>query len=608
MRTSGMQRVEGWTSILLIALALCALGRPARAEFQRILGHGDLVPKFGRIGNATSGNGQGPDGRACLSEDGAIVTRSDAGELTGLVCIDGDGPRAIVRVGDPAPGGGVFAGFGECQFIGASDVLFWAYARRTLTDAQVDYAVYRAGANGLERVAAPSDFLDLTPEPQSDGWLINFAASANGALAVHLHNDQGSRLFVSNAGSLHPISGYFYDMGSFARLDRGDVVFIASREESRQAILAWRDGKLRTLAQAGDVSSAGDTYERFALWERRGDHVILWADLYRSYPTPPPPFGPRQLLLYDAASGSLHEIDESHPAWADTAAVAAQISAQYGNQDNEDITLLDYNSAGTALIVSEDPGSGDLLTNLPPTTSACPPNDALSDTPPVLPTLVPTPTPSPSPTATRVHVDPITLEVVANQAAPGEELEVRVILRSGRVEVAGVQIDIGADEPLAIITNDRGPACTRNPAINKDHTVFAFLAGGPDMRALVLSLTNIDPIPDDSLLFSCRLRVAADAAPGRYQLRLHNLGGSTADGDAIDTFASGGSVTVVDPSSRAVEPDAGASSTSAGGCSIDSRRDGGAGWGPLAIAVALWTWRRSMLAKRGRCQVADRNR
>jgi hypothetical protein len=48
---------------------------------------------------------------------------------------------------------------------------------------------------------------------------------------------------------------------------------------------------------------------------------------------------------------------------------------------------------------------------------------------------------------------------------------------------------------------------------------FAFLPPGcfgPDcsVRALVLAFDNVDPIPDGSVLFTCHMLIAPDAATG----------------------------------------------------------------------------------------------
>lgn len=119
------------------------------------------------------------------------------------------------------------------------------------------------------------------------------------------------------------------------------------------------------------------------------------------------------------------------------------------------------------------------------------------------------------------------------------------------------------------------PDCSHNPATGKEYTVYGFPpqpweeGRGAYMRALVLSLTNDDVIPDGLVLFTCRLDIAADAVPGHYQLGLLRLAGSTSEGDAVDAVGRGGEVTVTDPFARALQPESDHVKT-AGGCDLDT--------------------------------------
>ena len=85
-----------------------------------------------------------------------------------------------------------------------------------------------------------------------------------------------------------------------------------------------------------------------------------------------------------------------------------------------------------------------------------------------------------------------------------------------------------------------GVACVVNGDLNKGGTAFAFQPSGCEgdactgVRALVLSLSNVDPIPSDSVLYTCRVQIASDAAGGDDPLTCSNAGASDPGGIAIN--------------------------------------------------------------------------
>jgi hypothetical protein len=91
------------------------------------------------------------------------------------------------------------------------------------------------------------------------------------------------------------------------------------------------------------------------------------------------------------------------------------------------------------------------------------------------------------------------------------------------VEIAGTQNDIFLEgSPIALVENTDGdPYCVANPVIDKEGTRFGFQPPGCEasgtctgLRALVLSLSNTDPIPSGSRLYSCNIAVSAAAEVG----------------------------------------------------------------------------------------------
>jgi len=145
------------------------------------------------------------------------------------------------------------------------------------------------------------------------------------------------------------------------------------------------------------------------------------------------------------------------------------------------------------------------------------------------------------------------VNVGSNAGAPGEQVTFTVFLSTAGAQVAGVQADIAFDAlntPVAATGSGR-PLCTVNPDINKQASAFAFQppgcsgAGCTAFRALVLSFTNVDPIPDGSALYTCTVDISPGAAPGTYPLMISNVGMSTPDGQAIPSSGTDGAINVV---------------------------------------------------------------
>ena len=153
---------------------------------------------------------------------------------------------------------------------------------------------------------------------------------------------------------------------------------------------------------------------------------------------------------------------------------------------------------------------------------------------------------------------PVTIVIGNANANAGDTVNVDVSLTT-TVDVAGTQNDIAFAAPLAIAAKANGkPDCVVNEAIDKGGTSFAFQPAGctagtdcTGIRALVLALDNVSPIPTGSVLYTCKVPVAADAADGEYTLTCSNPGASDPDGGALDTDCTDGTVTVgeVAPSS-----------------------------------------------------------
>lgn len=134
---------------------------------------------------------------------------------------------------------------------------------------------------------------------------------------------------------------------------------------------------------------------------------------------------------------------------------------------------------------------------------------------------------------------PPAIAVSVAAASPGTQVSVTATLHTNGALVAGTQNDISFDLQAPIAANANGkPDCAVNFDINKGATFFAFRPNGcsgttcTTIRALVLSTDNTDPIPDGSVLYTCKVNVAADAS-GFHPLTISNVILGTPEGAKV---------------------------------------------------------------------------
>jgi ELWxxDGT repeat protein len=248
----------------------------------------------------------------------------------------------------------------------------------------------------------------------------------------------------------------------------------------------------------------------------------------------------------------------------------------------------------TVFLAAEDGAIGPELWSMP--VSALPAVDARRCAPtptPTRPTTVPTPFPCDDDTVGCTRLD-----VLPSGGVAGEEIDIAVRLRALGEPIAGVQLDLDFPDGVVPLVSANGvPDCTVDPAINKNGTVFAFLAYDcPDepvcnrMRALVLALDNVDPIADGAILFTCRVALGEQLEAGDYVVDIYGAGVSDPSGNAPPVDAVDGVITVEGSSGTNPNLPAGSS----GGCQLDAA-PARAAW-PLLLALLLglpraWRWR-----------------
>jgi hypothetical protein len=147
----------------------------------------------------------------------------------------------------------------------------------------------------------------------------------------------------------------------------------------------------------------------------------------------------------------------------------------------------------------------------------------------------------------------VTIDAGTATGEPGETVAVTVSLLAEGATVIATQnrIDFGREAYIPAKQNGQ-PDCTVNPAIDKEATGFRFLPLGCDptadcsgVRVFVLSFDNLDPIAD-GLLYTCQVKIDADAPDSTQALPLAELGASAPGGVLLPAAGDDGAVTVLD--------------------------------------------------------------
>lgn len=216
-----------------------------------------------------------------------------------------------------------------------------------------------------------------------------------------------------------------------------------------------------------------------------------------------------------------------------------------------DPAVSDFTRAGEHVFFAGEHGeAGRELWALP--VSALPVVEASPCAP--LPTPTPRPTSSPfdCPAGERCTV----LELSGATARPGDAVVVAATLRASDGPIAGVQNDLTFPDGMVVPARADGrPDCQVEPGIGKDETGFTYQPPGctpgedcTGLRAIVISFTNVDPIADASLLYTCTLVVGPDVPAGEYPLHLSELFASDPEGTEVALDGIDGLVVVRQPS------------------------------------------------------------
>jgi hypothetical protein len=609
----------------------------ARAAFdltpRELAATGDAVEDFGQVAV------QGLRKPMCLGADGRVATKAiGVASETGLLCVDEAGAHKIARRGEPAPDGGILAEFYQCAIVGDDQLLFSA-SRAGDEDARAgDISVYRAMPAGIERVVGPGHITRtgaLVRELTGPGLRSNlFQSNPAGTVVVFARTDDAPAVLLRRrrGGPLEEIA-FVLDNDPLGRsvaavwwvglADDDSVVAEAVFERggaTSKALLASDGTRTRIVAEFTDPRLPGAPLDRFEDLELRGDRLFGFGyasgdGLYhalnisvadgRAYDVLTPmanvglPWGLRDAtrsgrLLFD----TLRDYEPIERFLLDGDELIQLSSSSLAGQQ-----AIAVNERGNILARSADgitgQGASVIALTGPPAAARCF----------VPPTAMPQQLPTPMPTATAIDCavsndsSCVRLEIGSAAGRPGERVAVEVRMVSGELEVAGVQVDLHfiATAPFAK-GEQRKPSCRVNPAIDKPHTSYGFQPPSCEpgvncekLRALVLSIANVDPIPDRSVLFECDLDIGADAAPGRYAIAASNAGFSDPDGNALDGGVTPGTLEVL---GTGQQPAGIGGPSISDGCQLGGRRQSvGHGW--LLAVLALFAMRRRARTWRG---------
>ncbi|MBI1817593.1 MAG: VCBS repeat-containing protein [Deltaproteobacteria bacterium] len=153
-----------------------------------------------------------------------------------------------------------------------------------------------------------------------------------------------------------------------------------------------------------------------------------------------------------------------------------------------------------------------------------------------------TPPPTPTPEAGPEII------IGSDVASPGAAAQIVVSLQRHGTEVTAVQNDIRFDTDAFVLSTDD---CVVNPATGKNlrKNLVTDNLGRTSLRAIVLSFTNADVIPDGPL-YTCTFTARTTALGGVYPLIARAAVASAASGDSIPDLTTVDGAIIVDAATR----------------------------------------------------------
>jgi hypothetical protein len=256
---------------------------------------GDRVPGVGRL----SGFGKHPT--PALNDAGAVAfAAAVAGgrAVEGIFVWSAGRLRAVATTGTPAPGipSGVVAGVDTPAINAGGDVVFLATIRRGRESIE---AILASRGGTLRKVVAQGDpapaggvFAGFGPPAVNARGTVAFAAVVEGkSVPGGIFVAVGDRIQMRvGAGEDTPIGGIFAKFSERIALDDGGLVAFHGMLKFapvEAAIFAVEDGRPRAVSRLGDPAPGGGTIAQFGLWPAIGSGgAIAFAASIEGGPAP----------------------------------------------------------------------------------------------------------------------------------------------------------------------------------------------------------------------------------------------------------------------------------------------------------------------------------
>jgi hypothetical protein len=184
------------------------------------------------------------------------------------------------------------------------------------------------------------------------------------------------------------------------------------------------------------------------------------------------------------------------------------------------------------------------------------------------------------------------MEVKSASGSPGDVVTIGLVLRSGGNAIASSSSEIALDREVFVAAAGNGPDCTVNSAVDAALSDSRYRPQGcnPDLNCTGTRTVILTPkvVADGTEIYTCRARIAADAAIGEHPVRLVAAEVSDLSGnDAYEVGLVHGAIHVVAAAPGEIERES-RPSTSGGGCRLGAdSADAAAALAPLLVLAIL---------------------
>ena len=137
---------------------------------------------------------------------------------------------------------------------------------------------------------------------------------------------------------------------------------------------------------------------------------------------------------------------------------------------------------------------------------------------------------------TAAHAQDVTMEVTSATIGAGSTGQISVVLNAGSNDVAGTENELSWDSGLLEVDN-----CVVNAAIDKN---LQQTSSEGFFKGIIINFSDLSPIADGSVLYTCDVTVNATTEPGEYEVTCSAPGSSDPVGGDLDTDCVNSTITV----------------------------------------------------------------